>query len=263
MPEGCEIKIQRDEISPLVSNKTINNITIQSGRYVRHPEDWNMNLQLPLKINSIETSGKLMIWNLEKDNFIFIRAAMSGRWTVKEEKHNHIKFDFSDSSYIYFNDTRNFGSVKFGNLNDKNLALNKLGIDVLKEDLTFDKIKDKINYKKPIGEQMLDQSIFNFCGNYLRAEILYTAKINPFKIAGELTIDEWNELCHQANEITRLSYELGGATIRSYKNLNGEKGKFVERFKVYGRKNDDNNNKIIRAIDGSKRAIWFVKEIQK
>lgn len=262
MPEGPEIRIQADEITPHTVGKTLTSIDVQSGRYMRHPETWEMPLQLPLQVDGVFTSGKLLVWSLQGMNFIFCRAAMSGRWTLREEKHNHIKFSFSDGTAVYFNDARNFGSVKFGNHIDMADGWTQLGIDALQEDVTFQKIQGRINYKQPIGKILLDQSIFNGVGNYLRSEALYAARINPFRRAGSLSIEEWDRLCKEITDISRLSYNNGGATIRSYKNLNGDRGSFADRFHVYGRKTDPENRKVTRMVDESKRAVWFVDEIQ-
>lgn len=264
MPEGPEIKLHRDQIEPFAVNQTIESITVQSGRYMRHPETWKLpNDILPTKVSSIETHGKLMIWNLENNKHIFITAGMSGLWSIKEEKHNHIKFSFTDNNPLYFNDARNFGTVQFGNPEDKRKRLSKLGPDPLKEEITFDKIKDKINYSKPIGELLLDQSVIGGTGNYLRAEILYACKISPYKLAKDFATENWDILCSETNRIVNLSYQNGGATIRSYKNINGERGRFTERFLCYGRKTDPDGRIVIKETDGTKRSIWFVPEIQK
>lgn len=189
---------------------------------------------------------------------------MSGRWTLKEEKHNHIKFSFQDNSDIYFNDARNFGSIKFGQEKEKLEALSKLGPDPLKTKISFPLIEPLLPKNNPtIGHLLLDQSIFNGTGNYLRAEILYAALIDPFRRINNLSRQEWDTICTEINTMTNLSYQNGGATIRSYKNLTGERGKFSERFLVYGRKQDPNNNQVIRQIDDSKRAIWYVPFLQK
>ncbi len=221
MPEGPEIAIMRDEITPHVVGKRLVNVQVQSGRYMRHPETWTDPPDYCLNVEDIETSGKLMMWRLQGGHYIFVRAAMSGRWTLNEEKHNHIKFSFSNGEPIYFNDARNFGSVKFGTALDKELAISKLGIDPLQEDVTWEKIYQKINLKHTIGQVLLDQSIFNGVGNYLRSEALYAAKISPFRPCEDLNGREWDELCKQVTEISRLSYQNSGATIRSYKNLDG------------------------------------------
>jgi formamidopyrimidine-DNA glycosylase len=263
MPEGPEVAIMRDEIIPHTVGKRLVNVQVQSGRYMRHPETWIDPPDYCLDVQAIETSGKLMMWKLQGEHYIFVRAAMSGRWTLKEEKHNHIKFSFSNGPPIYFNDARNFGSVKFGTILDKEIAIGKLGVDPLQEVITWEKIHNKFNHNDPIGKVLLDQGVFNGVGNYLRSEALYAAKINPFRPCEDLNADEWNELCKQVTDISRLSYQNGGATIRSYKNLNGDRGNFTDRFHVYGRKTDSENRLVVRAVDKTKRAVWFVPEVQQ
>ena len=45
--------------------------------------------------------------------------------------------------------------------------------------------------------------------------------------------------------------------------MNGDMGKFRERFKIYGKEIDPLGNKIISEKDSSDRTIHWVKEVQK
>lgn len=263
MPEGPEILQYQTNLEPLIKDQQLINIQVQSGRYQRYPETWDNNLILPTTIQSLETKGKLLIWNLTNNQHIFIQHGMTGKWSLKEEKHNHLKFEFVNRLPIFFNDARNFGTIQFGNQTDKLQKLKKLGPDPFHEIITFQHIRSKLTSRKSIGEILLDQSFIAGTGNYLRAEYLYAAQISPFRPSNSLSQEEWTNLLQQINTLPHLSFQLGGATLRNYQSINGEKGKFSERFAVYGRTHDSAGHPVLRTIDGTKRAIWWVPDVQK
>ena len=222
-----------------------------------------MPLPLPLEVESIETHGKLLMWNLVGGWHIFCRAAMSGRWSQEKEKHNHICFSFSNGTQLFFNDARNFGTIKFGQAPEKTSILATLGIDVLREPARRDRLhlpgKER---RKTIGGVLLDQSVFSGVGNYLRAEILYAAHVSPLRPLNSLSNEDWDRICEKTEEVTKLSYHNGGATIRTYQNLTGERGKFQERFLVYGRKTDPEGRPIQKQQDETGRSIWWCPSVQ-
>jgi formamidopyrimidine-DNA glycosylase len=180
-------------------------------------------------------------------------------------KHSAIKFGF-DNGDIYYNDIRHFGTIK---VNQSPLALTdklaSLGWDPLEnptilEDL-FDRIRKKANHKR-IAEVMLDQSYFSGCGNWMRAEILYRAQINPFTLVQDLDDYDLTAIACYYNDVARQAYELKGATIQTYQTMDGKKGKFSENFQVYGRKQDPEGHRVLKVKDHNGRTIHYVAEIQ-
>jgi formamidopyrimidine-DNA glycosylase len=262
LPECVEVAIFRDQLQSHLNNKTLTNVEVISGRYQSHLETWKLTT-LPLQVQSIQSHGKFLWWELSDNQVLLTTMGMTGRWSLKEEKHNRVKFKFSDQSVIYFNDVRNFGTIQFGSSQDRDDKLHHLGPSPLQEEITFQKIAHKLKPQQPLGEMLLNQEIIAGIGNYLRSEICYAAKISPLRPISSLSRDDWNSLLHQINFIPKFSYQHGGATLKDYYNLNGERGKFAERFAVYGRKFDPNNLPITRALDKNKRALWFVPELQK
>ena len=161
---------------------------------------------------------------------------------------------------IYFNDPRHFGTIRFTNksadLKDK---LDELGWDPLQ--MSFDKnfpwLKQQLaRTSKPIGEVMMDQTIFAGVGNYIRAEALYFSQLNPFRLASALTEDEIRKLGNAIINVMEDSYKFQGATISTYKTVYGEEGKYSSLFKVYSQKKDPLGNPIITQECGGRTLHW-------
>ena len=84
---------------------------------------------------------------------------------------------------------------------------------------------------------MLNQNFVSGIGNIYANEILFYCKINPFKIARNITYKEINKLVKYSKLILNLAIKYGGSSIRDFKNTKGVTGLFQKEFKVYGKEN--------------------------
>jgi DNA-formamidopyrimidine glycosylase len=198
MPEGPEVKKVTTKLDKNLKNKFLKKIVVQNGKYLKFKDQFiNIANILPLKIKNVKCKGKFIyIEFYDSDIIIFNTLGMSGYWFTKKEtkeqpetgyyskKHNNIEFILDTKESIYFNDMRNFGNIIISTKNELENKLNTLGIDVLSPNNEINKFKNlltkKSNMDKIICKLLLDQTIVAGCGNYMRAEVLYLANINPF-----------------------------------------------------------------------------------
>jgi len=271
MPEGPEVKTTVDFLKTYVG-KTINNFSVLSGRYTKKGGIENMsNISFPLKIKSVDCKGKFIYFTFSYENsnkkyYLFSTLGMTGMWSGKMTKHTRFSISFSEDLILYYNDTRNFGTLKFV-LSEFELdkKLKSLGPDVLNCDIDCQEFKNRFIKKpnKTIAECLMNQSVICGVGNYLKSEILYASKISPYRLIKDITDDEWHFLYFYSIAIPKRSYNLGGATIKDYRSPNGKEGQFSRRFAVYNCKFDPNNNIIVKETTKDKRSTYWVPEIQK
>jgi formamidopyrimidine-DNA glycosylase len=115
---------------------------------------------------------------------------------------------------------------------------------------------------KPIGQLLMDQSLFAGVGNYIRAEALYQAKMSPWRLGNQLTEDDLKALYEAIVSVMKESYDHQGATILTYKNAYGEEGKHSSYFKVYGQSKDPLGNIIKKEDTPDKRTIHWCPAVQ-
>ena len=72
-------------------------------------------------------------------------------------------------------------------------------------------------------------------GNIYVDEVLWRAKIYPADPANIIPKANIEKLHDAIIEVLQQSVELGGSSIRTYKNALGEEGKFQNHLKVYGK----------------------------
>jgi len=281
MPEGVEVKLSAENIGSLVEGKRVINITCgDKSRYVSElPEGLydflssfvnNTNTIDQCKVVSIKTRGKFMHWQFSNGWHMFCTFGMTGQWSPQPGKHiclNILLENGNDQYNIYFNDPRHFGTIKFVEGKDQlNAKLSELGWDPLQDDLAKYSpwlIGELAKTARPIGQVLMDQSLFAGVGNYIRAEALYLAKMSPWKPANQFSKNDAENLFQACIDVMQTSYQYQGATIQTYKTAYGEEGRYSSCFKVYGKKTDPLGNKVIKEDTPDKRTIHWCPDVQK
>lgn len=273
MPEGPEVKVIADQLSKLLCQGSIISIKILSGKYCGKMKLLNYDeiiKNLPLKIQDVCVKGKMIYIVFEQGWYLFNSLGMSGTWTQKKVNHCHIEFDYLDQNgdmkQIWFFDIRRFGNMYFSN--DPKYIQNKLdsiGYDMLSNPPTLHKFNELLRTKKNwnVCKILMDQSIISGCGNYIKSEVLYLAKISPLHKIDDLSDKNIEDLYKAIIYIINKSYESKGTTLSTYKHVDGSEGKFSNLLEVYNKKQTKNGYKIekIKTPDG--RSTFWVPNIQK
>ena len=172
---------------------------------------------------------------------------------------------------IYFRDARNFGTLIFSlSAEELENKLASLGPDLLDLDNTTEEVfletMDKSTQNRNICKFLMDQSKLSGIGNYILAEGLYRARIDPFASLDEINIDQRKDLYKELREVISSSYNAQGLTRPNggtYRRVDGSSGQFEFQLQCYGQTISPNNNPIVREVDGPHgRTIWYVPEEQ-
>lgn len=195
MPEGTEIALTVEYLEPII-NKHITQIN-----YVN-----NDNIDVcNFLITNIYSKGKFLWFELVDDNgkkiFILNTFGLTGKWCFKKLKNVRIILTIENKFELYYCDQINYGTFKItDDVNMFNKKIIELGRDLLRQPYTkdefFNKVK-QIKSKREIIKILMSQDnkgIGCGIGNYLSCEILYVAKISPYKKFFELSIEEITSL---------------------------------------------------------------------
>tara|TARA_A100001011_G_scaffold307808_1_gene323220 strand:- start:1974 stop:2780 length:807 start_codon:yes stop_codon:yes gene_type:complete len=268
MPEGPEVKRNTDFLNRQLSGKIIESCIIMSGRYEKHGPfigHDEMSKRM-LIVSEVCCKGKFIYFKFQDGSSLWSTLGMAASWQKKQTKHSRLHVKTGYGNEVFFNDIRNFGTLKYVTT-EKELIdkLNTLGPDVLSSYVDTALFKKRLD-KKPkwtIAKALMNQSVVSGIGNYLKAEILYAAKISPHRLCKDLTKKEIEVIAEKSFEITNASYRSGGATIMTYRDENNEKGLYSRRFMVYNHKTDPLGNAVIKETTTDKRSTFWVPEIQK
>lgn len=243
MPELPEVETIKETLQQLVLKKQIKNVTIRWPKIIKEPSDTEQ-FKMLLKgqtFQNLKRKGKYILFYLD-DYVLISHLRMEGKYRVVPsndpiDKHTHIIFSFTDGEELRYHDLRKFGTMhlypKGKEFNSP--PLNKLGPDPFEEAFTFEyfykKLKKTDRYIKTV---LLDQTIVSGLGNIYVDETLYKAKIHPMSRSSKLTKKEIRAIYEQAIETLDAAVKLGGTTIRSYVNSQGEMGMFQQELFAYG-----------------------------
>ena len=202
---------------------------------------------LPVNVSVFGCKGKFSYWkittktNKPSEWVLFVSFMLTGAFldrnptTInvhygdlcrKLPATDHIKFIFSKNNFeelvLWYNDSRQFGKfelkelISYYKVNCLDSKLNELGPDILNtavSEVDFNKFYQAASGKKmPIVNTLLDQKIIAGIGNYLRAEALYVAKIDPFTISNKLSQDDFKKLYYSIKNVAKIFYEKGKIT---------------------------------------------------
>lgn len=271
MPEGPEVTIITRSLNKLVKNKTLIKVRIlQGGKYEnKAPNNFLLFKEnLPLKVESVKNKGKVMFWTFSNGNVMLNHLKMTGFWSIdKKYKHSALEFIFCENNLrLFYTDVRRFGRVEFGQgISDLKEILDNLGPDVINDTSFTFSVFNKLTQNKKrlnITKFLMEQSIMSGIGNYMKSEILYEARISPYRTVGSLEEKEKKRIYKAILRIGKDSLNWGGMSKSDYRDIDGKKGDFEKLLRVYCKSKDPLGNKIetIKTKDG--RTTHWVPELQ-
>lgn len=211
MPEGPEISFMVDNIQSF-KNKLLEDIIISKySKYKKNKPShfFQLKKNLPTKILNIYNIGKRIFILLDNNYNLILNMGMTGNLVLyKDIKYNSIEFKFKKYKSFYFNDVRKFGTIRITKKID---SYTNIGYDPIRQNISFytfyKKYIENNKSKNILALKLLDQNIFAGLGNYLRAEILYDTKIDPFCKFDEIPIHYWKKIYTSYKKISIKNYK--------------------------------------------------------
>lgn len=270
MPELPEVASTAIRLNEEIQGLELTNVVVHSGRYMRHGNpkgmDEFMDL-LPVKVSKVEFIGKLIVFEFETNDgkwWCWNTLGMSGGWRLEPTKHSHVEFKVGDKS-VWFTDIRNFGTLKFTNDEaSTNKKRRSIGPNHLSQGITDELFEERLQLYPniTIAESLMSQSLIGGIGNYIKAEVLYRARVSPHRLVKDITKREFSLLNESCEEVIKSSFLNKGASIRTYYNVDGSVGEFPFFFFVYGRETCINGYQVKRETTADGRTTHWVPEIQ-
>lgn len=243
MPELPEVETVRRTLEQLIIEKTIADVEVYWGKIIKAPDDVEefKHLITGQTIRRMDRRGKFLLFYLD-DYCLVSHLRMEGKYRVfphmgEKDKHTHVIFTFTDGEVLHYHDVRKFGTMHLYPIGEemKREPLKKLGPEPFDTSFTFEYFKGKLQKtERLIKAVLLDQTVVTGLGNIYVDETLFKAGVHPLRRANTLTDEEIKKIQEAAVLTLTEAVELGGTTIRSYVNSQGEMGMFQQELFVYG-----------------------------
>ncbi len=242
MPEGPEIRRAADEIAAVLEGNIVEQATFSPPR-LRH---YGKRLS-GQRVTALETRGKALLthfdngWSIYSHNQLYGVWKLAPRGKLPDTKRSlRIALHTADSSALLY--SASDISVWPREELEQHPFLKRIGPDILSPALSWQAIASRLDddryRRRSLAALYLDQDFIAGIGNYLRAEILFDAKLHPDLRPVDLSRGERSRLARSTLKISLRSYRTAGITnparlaaALKRKGLNWEQ----TRFAVFGR----------------------------
>lgn len=229
MPEGPEVRRAADMLHDALAGQTIMALSARTKAakawLSEHPGVFPGR-----QVAKVWSHGKILVGQTEPDDagdsaFFSSHFMMWGRWhvvapddeiAVVRDRRERARIETPDAVAVLF--SAPVFEVGVGDPYAGVAHLPTLGPDVLPlGGAAYD--AEEINRrmratpKRTVGAVLLDQTVVAGIGNYLRAEILWQCRIDPWRTVGALTQDDWACLDREIPRVCGLAYREGGRTV--------------------------------------------------
>ncbi|MGV3488694.1 MAG: DNA-formamidopyrimidine glycosylase [Tuberibacillus sp.] len=247
MPELPEVETVKRTLKHLVIGKTIAGVDVFWAKIIKQPDDVEQFKAMLIgeTIRDIERRGKFLRFIL--DHFVMVsHLRMEGKYRLEDQetpkdKHTHVIFRFTDGTELRYRDVRKFGTMHLyekGTEWDKP-PLESLGLEPFDETFNASYLQSVLKKtERNVKAVLLDQTVVVGLGNIYVDEALFRAGVHPNTKAKKLKKTEIQRLTESIKETLSEAVEMGGSSVRTYLNSQGEMGMFQQKLFVYDRKGE-------------------------
>ena len=274
MPELPEVQTVVDDLKRKVVGRKIVGIWFDWPKMIKDPYDQSrtkvahkhvVNFSKTLagqKILGVRRRAKNILIRISGDYLLLIHLKMTGhllvgKWEVRgnkviplepkamvEDSYNrfiHLIFYLDNGKMLAFSDLRKFGKMVLGRTEEiENLPeLTRLGPEPLDLKFTYKEFAPIIHREgRKIKQVLLDPDVIAGIGNIYSDDILWTAKINPFRPAKRLKETELKALWTAIRKVLAKAVKLRGTSTSDFRDTSGLEGGYTDHRAVYGREDE-------------------------
>ncbi len=217
MPEGPEIRRAADQIAKVLVNQVIDECFLAFP----HLQGYENRLR-GCRVTAVDTRGKAMLTRFDNDLTLYSHNQLYGRWyTGRRARIPDTRRSLRVALHTGTHSARLYSASDVDVLNVEQLAehafLRRLGPDILDDRMDADQIVTRLGSNRfrgrSLGGLYLDQSFLAGNGNYLRSEILFSARLHPRLRPVDLGTQQRQRLARETLRISRRSYRTRGITV--------------------------------------------------
>lgn len=214
MPEGPEVRKFADALQAALAGRVVISLEART----KEARKWLQENEARVRgrrVKRVVSHGKHLIGYLEGDFFFHSHLMMWGRWQtftihpLEKDRRERARIVVEGAAAVLL--SAPIFNVGQGDPYEVIEILPTLGPDVLPYRGSFKRaefLRRLLEYQdETIGAALLNQRIVAGLGNYLRAEILFSCKLNPWLKVGELTERDLTSLARTIPRLARDAYQ--------------------------------------------------------
>ncbi|HWN11788.1 MAG TPA: bifunctional DNA-formamidopyrimidine glycosylase/DNA-(apurinic or apyrimidinic site) lyase [Pyrinomonadaceae bacterium] len=181
------------------------------------------------RITAVNRRGKYILIELDNRLTLAVHLRMTGQFLVLKPddelpRHAHAVFYLEDERRLVFRDQRQFGVMKLLASSRINTlkGISELAPEPFSDEFSLAYLKETLaKSRRTLKTLLLDQTRVLGLGNIYAAEALFRARINPFKIASELSTKRVTRLHQAIRDVLRAAVSGNSSSRISLENAEG------------------------------------------
>jgi formamidopyrimidine-DNA glycosylase len=245
MPELPEVETIRRHLEPVLVGKRLVSLVVRDPRWCAPlaPETVADAVE-GRRLVALERRGKYLDWALAGDVHLLMHLRMTGALLLDpagEVPYTRVEMRFSGGHAVRFVDPRRFGTGELALGEDTRTAFyaRRVGVEPFDDAFTGPALRALARGRTaPIKSFLLDQRHVAGVGNIYADEALFRALIHPLRPAGSLRPVQYARLRDGVREALAAGIDARGASIDDYRDPDGVRGSFQDRFLVHLREGE-------------------------
>jgi formamidopyrimidine-DNA glycosylase len=243
VPELPEVETIRRHLAPAVEGATLERLQVLDPRWSDPaPPDEVAAAVDGRRVERLDRRGKWLIWELEDEAHLVMHLRMTGNLLLAAEApYTRVRLELSNGERVLFTDPRRFGTgiVLLGDEARDEYFSTRVGIEPLNPGFTPEALRAlAAGRKQPVKAFLLNQERIAGVGNIYADEALFRARIHPLRPVGTLKRAQIAELRDAVVDSLSAGIDARGASIDDYRNPDGARGTFQDRFLVHLREGE-------------------------
>jgi formamidopyrimidine-DNA glycosylase len=224
MPEGPEVRRHADALHAALAGKRLHHVSARTKAakawLAGHPDAF-----AGRRVERVVSRGKNLVGYVEGDLSFTCHLMMWGRWYVARpapldvDRRERARLVADDGTAAILHSAPVFTVGEGDPLRD-DPYLAALGPDTLPYGgprefgaaCFVERLTARENREREVGAVLLDQTVAAGIGNYLRAEVLFLCRLDPFRRVADLTDADLACLVRTVPEVAHLAYDTAGVT---------------------------------------------------
>jgi formamidopyrimidine-DNA glycosylase len=243
VPELPEVETIRRHLAPVVEGRVVETLSILDPRWCEPAgTDELADAVKGRRVERLARRGKWLDWELAEEIHLVMHLRMTGNLILaKDAPYTRVRIALGSGDHVLFTDPRRFGTgvVLLGDEARDDYFSTRVGVEPLSPDFTADALRDAARGRRqPVKAFLLTQERVAGVGNIYADEALFRSKIHPLRPVGTLKRPQIEALRDAVIRVLEDGIDSKGASIDDFRNPDGAKGSFQDRFLVHLREGE-------------------------
>ena len=237
MPELPEVEtIRRDLLAQVVGSRFVRVALLWPGIvHQPSPEEFCRRL-IGQEVRDVRRRGKYLLLSLSGEETLVLHFGMTGVLRLESDSADAGRYAravlyLDGGRELHFCDQRKWGVMWL--VKDVEEVVGKLGVEPLDAEFTPEVMGTLFGRRTaPIKALLMEQGLIAGIGNMYADEALFAARIHPLKKGKDLSGAEMERLHRAIRQVLQAAIGHRGASVDTYRGLDGEPGVAQDFFKA-------------------------------